>query len=400
MRVLVYPHDLELGGSSINAVDLAAAVRRYGHETMLIARPGPLAERARELGVDLVPMRLPARPRPWPGAVRDVRATIARFGADLVHSYEYWPCVESTLAARSRRVPVLATILTMGWADYLPRTVPMTLGYRDQLDAVARRQRAPVHLLEPPIDTVADAPGRLDVSGFAAVHDLGGDDLDVVIVSRVSHYQKQEGIERAVDAVARLARSHPVRIVVVGGGSAYEDVRRRADRVNATLGRRVVVLTGRMSDPRPAYELADVVVGMGSSALRGMAFGKPVVVVGVDGFSLPVAPETIDHFRRAGYYGEGTGRPAPDTDPLVAQIRPLLADAALRRRLGEFGRRLVVEDYSLEVAASRLDRIYREVAQLRESRLAGWADLITTVERTAAHKLRDRRARMSSRVSA
>ena len=47
-----------------------------------------------------------------------------------------------------------------------------------------------------------------------------------------------------------------------------------------TAGRQVVLLTGEIADPRPAYAAADVVVGQGGSALRGMAFGKPLVVVG------------------------------------------------------------------------------------------------------------------------
>ena len=50
-------------------------------------------------------------------------------------------------------------------------------------------------------------------------------------------------------------------------------------------GRQVVLLTGEIADPRSAYAAADVVVGQGGSALRGMAFGKPLIVVGEEGFS-------------------------------------------------------------------------------------------------------------------
>ena len=47
MRILVYPHDLGIGGSQLNAIELAAAVQRLGHEVIVYGRPGP---RTRHIG--------------------------------------------------------------------------------------------------------------------------------------------------------------------------------------------------------------------------------------------------------------------------------------------------------------------------------------------------------------
>ena len=64
---------------------------------------------------------------------------------------------------------------------------------------------------------------------------------------------KQESVERTIDAVAALDSRVPgIRAVVVGGGTAEEDIRARAAKVNADAGRRMIVLTGALTDPRPA----------------------------------------------------------------------------------------------------------------------------------------------------
>ena len=42
MKIMVMPIDLEIGGSEINAIDLAAAVHRHGHDVVVIGRHGPL----------------------------------------------------------------------------------------------------------------------------------------------------------------------------------------------------------------------------------------------------------------------------------------------------------------------------------------------------------------------
>ena len=389
MRVLVYPRDLELGGSSINAIDLAAAIRDHGHDAMVLARPGPLAERVAASGVPLVTVPVPDRPRPSPVAVRALRDAVRRHRIDLVHTYEFWTCVEAFYAAGvlGGGVPVLGTVMSMELADFLPRTVPLTVGFLDLLEEARTRRRGPVHLLEPPVDTAIDRPG-VDTSVLAERHGIDRSLLTVVIVSRAAVVMKQEGIERAIDAVAALAPTVPVRLLVVGGGSALPAIEARAASVNEKLGRPAVVLTGPMSDPRPAYQAADVVVGMGSSVLRAMAFGKPAVVVGVDGFSLPVTPETLPTFDRTGFYGVGTGRPLPGDDPLPGQLAPLLLDEGRRSALGEWGHRLVQERFSLEVAAKNLDRIYLDTLERPRGSWQLIGDTAGTTLRVAADKAR------------
>jgi hypothetical protein len=49
MRVLVAPHNFEIGGSQINALELACAVAaKPGFEVILYAPDGELTERARQ----------------------------------------------------------------------------------------------------------------------------------------------------------------------------------------------------------------------------------------------------------------------------------------------------------------------------------------------------------------
>ena len=49
MKILVFAHRLDLGGSQVNAIELAATLRdRYGHDVVLFATPGPSVKLADE----------------------------------------------------------------------------------------------------------------------------------------------------------------------------------------------------------------------------------------------------------------------------------------------------------------------------------------------------------------
>jgi hypothetical protein len=78
---------------------------------------------------------------------------------------------------------------------------------------------------------------------------------------------------------------------------------------------------------------------MGGSALRGAAFGKPVVIVGDRGFSAPLTERTADSFHYHGIYGIGNGN--PDNARLISDIRSLTEGNGNLPSLGAFSRQFV-----------------------------------------------------------
>ena len=130
--------------------------------------------------------------------------------------------------------------------------------------------------------------------------------------------------------------------------------------VNRRWGREVVKFVGPMHDPRPAYAAADVVLGMGSSALRALSIGRPVVVQGEDGFSKVFEPATLPYFLRATACG-GDAEAGWTVQRLAEQLSGLLSDPRRRAELGAFGRRTVEDRFSLSRAVGTQLDIYSEV---------------------------------------
>jgi glycosyltransferase involved in cell wall biosynthesis len=361
VKILVFAHRLDLGGTQVNAIDLAATVRdRFGHDMVLFASPGPAAALAEGRG-----LRVVAAPdvevRPSTATMAALRRVVASERVDLVHAWDWPQVLDAALAlALPGSVPVLGTSMSMTLERFLPRSVPMTFGTTELAARAARVWRAPVALLEPPVDTGANHPGAVDPGGFRRRHGLDDGVPTVVVVSRLARTLKLEGIRRAVDAVASLAAARAARLVVVGDGDAAGELWARAGEVNRRLGWDAVVLTGAMADPREAYAAADIVLGMGGSALRALAFAKPLVVLGEQGFSEVLSPATVDGFLWSGFYGTGDGDVGPTR--LCCQLRALLDQPSRLAALGGFGLDLVRDRFALGASAARLEAVYREVA--------------------------------------
>lgn len=366
MRVLVYPHAMEIGGSQLNAVDLAAAVRDRGHEVIVYSEPGPLVGRVRQHGLEHI-LRARSHLRPGPGVAFDLRRVVREREVDVIHGWEWPPILESHAAASpSTGAAVVGSIMSMGVARFLPSCVPITVGTQRLLDSVRQRQACQVALLEPPVDLRENGPGE-HAAAFTTAFPAPPGTAQIVIVSRLAHELKLEGILHAVRAVERLAAQRQVRLVIVGDGPARRTVMESAAAANARVGRDVVVLTGELSDPRGAYDAADICLGMGGSALRAMAFGKPLVVQGEGGFFQTCAEETLEQFLWSGWYGIADRGRDEAVEHLVKELDALVTDPARREHLGSFGRRLVTDHYSLTSAAARVERFYEHSRRTRPS---------------------------------
>jgi glycosyltransferase involved in cell wall biosynthesis len=380
VKVLVFPHHLELGGSQVNAIELAAAGRDlHGHEVVLFATPGPALELVRKRGLRYVEAPAP-RAHPSPSVMRALLRAVRDERPDLVHAWDWPQCLDAFYGVHlARRMPLLASNMSMGVTRFLPRSIPITYGTPELVETARRIRGGPVYLLEPPVDTQLNAPDACDARPFLDALGVAAGELVVVIVSRLVAWLKLDGVERAMHAAAELSADFPLRLVVVGGGPAAPRLEAVASSVNARAGRTVVTLTGPMADPRPAYAAADVALGMGGSALRAMAFGKPCIVLGEDGFSLPFTPETSSRFLWSGFYGAGQ----PDSGGLAAQLRTLVADPARRSQLGEYSRGLVEKRFSLTAGATTLNAAYQDTVAHDAAR----AELIVDAARTALQRL-------------
>lgn len=363
VRVLVHLNNLALGGAQLNAVDIARTLRDRGHQPVLFAQgvdgPAPLVDLAAKQDLDLVVAGDPATPNVE--IRRRLEELADEHGSQLVHAWEVRAARNAYFGpGRLGRMPVVTTFYGIRMLRGMPRHQPLVLGLGALLPDGRAFGHRDLRLIEPPVNTVQDAPGSVDGAEFRREVGAADGQLLLCIVTRlVDGLEKDAGVERTLHAV-RLLDDPNLVLAVVGTGASEPRLRALADRLNGELGRPAIVFTGQRADPRPAYQAADLVLGMGGSALRGLAFGKPVVVHGAAGYTAIHEPGPLvePHASRCMY---GHGDHPPDAKLLAAQIRALADDPDRRAELGRWGRDWVVGRFSLEAVSTAFEELYREL---------------------------------------
>lgn len=394
LRVATALHSPLLGGSQLGTIELAAELRRRGHQVDMFVIDDEVEVSvlpvAREAGFDVEV--LPQEPSLLRQA-RHIRRFVRDHDAQVLHVYNehYWLGALAALALRD--TPSCAPVVTnwmMEHHPWIPPHAPLIVGFDNLVERSKRVRRGPVWLLEPPVNTELDRPGTERGARFRAEHRIDDDQLAVMVIGRVEPVMKLDGILRTISAAEGLD-DDSLRFVIVGDGEAMDVVKGRVAEVNDRLGRNAVEIVGALEDPRPAYEAADIVLAMGAAALRGLAFAKPVVVLGLGSFSRVFEPDSLPYFIDRGFYGSATGDDG--ALELMAQLRSLL-DADRRERLGAFGKETIDDHYALDVMAARLEDIYRAaiddpLSTVERSVDAAWALGYGLIRRVAAAPLRE-----------
>lgn len=359
--VLVQLNSLELGGTQLNAIDMAKAVEAFGYESRVfgplntLPATGPnLFAVGAERGVPIEGY-WPAR-NVIPTRARALNKRFRAAGADIMHVYgtygdprsAYWgPCLVG-------QRPFVHTVYEMSVEPKVYRHTSLVIGTRYLEHELARRP-GPTTLISPPVDVAADAPNALIADAFRSSLGGLGNRLIVAVISRLDKDMKSYAIETAIRAMSRLERSDAL-LVVVGTGSDEERLKGIGDEVNATAEATLVHFTGAMSDPRPVYAAADIMLGMGSSAARSLAFARPLIVQGEGGTAEVFTDATSDSLFSRSFWSQAQ---QPQAEMRLAKaLIELLDDSGRREQLGSLGRAFAIEHFSLTAMAAKLAGVY------------------------------------------
>jgi glycosyltransferase involved in cell wall biosynthesis len=210
-------------------------------------------------------------------------------------------------------------------------------------------------------------PNSVDTEHFrplpkneALVETLGLGNLPVI--GFVGELREKKGIHTLLEAYTRLNEKQPLTLLILGDVRPGDDKKVLDEYQKANPDSRIIV-TGFISpaDLPQYYTLMDVLVmpslrdGLPNVLLEGMACGKAVIATLVGG----IADVIKD--------GEN-GRlvPVRNSEMLVTILNEMLADEALRMRLGKAGRITVVNNFTLQKELENNLALYQRLLKLSD----------------------------------
>ena len=338
------------------------------HRVISLSAGGVYRDRLRNLGIVVKDLR--RRGRGDPHRLLRLVTEVRRFRPDIIHGHLFTGNLYGYLATRlafpvGKRPPLLSARVTShpkrpAVADRLERTVFRRSRFVVVNAEILREEVCMTYGVSPTrvryLPNIVD-PEALEVSQTRREvrSELGLADGDLA-VGHIGSFSPEKRHDLLLEAFADAASREPaLRLVLIGGGSRMDEIRRRADELGIPGGR--VLWLGWRGDVPRLLRGMDLTVnssdreGCSNAILESLAMSIPVVATRVGG-----TPETLGH-------GDaGVLIPPGDVSALSAALTDLARDEPRRVRLAEAGLRLVWRRHSPDVAFPILLSIYQEAS--------------------------------------
>lgn len=372
LKILMATMSLGIGGAETHIIELARALKRRGMDVIVASHGGVYVSDIEENGIRH--FHVPMNRRNIFYMLKSyfmLRRIIRKEKPDIVHAHARISAFICGLLRKTMRFSFVTTahgVFQLGFGlNQLTNWGQKTIAVSEDIKAYLTQNYGiaehDIIVTINGIDTEKFSPlvrpGKiLDEFGLKSAQPV------ICHVSRLD--ESSSLVARQLIALApQLSEALPgVQILIAGGGGVYAELKEKAMEANAVTGRETVVLTDARTDISEIVSAGDLFIGVSRAALEAMAEAKPVILAGSEGYIGLLTPDKLSLARESNFCCRGSALPS-ETRLFEEILRSLKLTPDERGALGEFGRRLVVNNYSVMKMTDDCMKAYEAVRKKR-----------------------------------
>ncbi|MFJ5445048.1 glycosyltransferase family 4 protein [Methylobacillus methanolivorans] len=349
---------------------LLSSTKLNGFEVVLITNVTSHLSELERHGIRVVPLNIVRQSLNPLSALRTIYRLVKIYRTeqpDICHHIAIKPMLLGSIAAAlvnvKHRVNWVAGLgwlfISQGWLpSLLKRSVTKVLGFLLKSTAVIVENGDDAAVMQGigvPLSHITLIRGAgVDARIFSPKQKESESPVVVVLPARMLW---DKGVGEFVEAAALLkAEQLDVRFVLVGGTDIGNPASITEAQLQTWQASEHIEWWGRREDMPKVLEAADIVClpsyreGLPKALLEAAASGKPIVTTDVPGCREVVINE---------YNGLVVAEKS--AEKLAIALRRLITDSALRHRMGQAGRELVLQEFSQEIIVGKVLSVYERL---------------------------------------
>lgn len=363
MKIMFLSTGMGLGGAEQQIIYISSQLHQRGHEVFIISLSplGPMGREAREMGLLIDSLKIP-RGMPDPRALVRMIQQIRKWRPDILCCFMFHANVLGRVAGRLAGVPVLISSIRNENFGGKRRDLAMRITDRMGDVTTTNSSLAAESLIRRrvvPIERFRVIPNGIITNHFqlpGALRTISRNKLgignDSFLWLAVGRLKEQKDYFTLLRAIGRIAESN-IHLIVAGPGPLEGQLKLLARELS--VEKKIHFLGFRQDIPwllaaSDGFVLSSSWEGMPNVVMEALAAGKPVVATNVGG-----VPELVID-GKSGYLIS----PGSPEALAGAMLRVMELSEAHRHSMGEYGRKYIQENYSLDQVVNMWEGLFLE----------------------------------------
>ena len=372
-KILMLTTSTQYGGAETHILELARYLSINGCEVKIVSNAAAedlFAQQIEKSGIEHIHAPFDSRNVfVIRRAGKTLKKILKDFSPDIVHAHARIPAFIAAGICRKLKFPLVTTMhgtykntpllkLLTVWGDY---SLYVSGDIKDYWTAqLAKSFKIKPGYMSRTVNGINTElfSQKTDGSGIRAEFNIDPEEKIILTVGRLDAESSYSAVKLCETAEAIYKNDKNTRIVIVGDGEIFGDIRAAAEKINAKLGFDYIILTGRRADTYKFYAECAVFAGISRSALEALSCAKPVILCGDYGWAGRFTREIAERCEAVNFTLRGFGYPEAVNDRLLDDILFCLNGDVSADCL--YGAEFIRENYSVKKMADDAYSVYRK----------------------------------------
>lgn len=362
MNILLGLMGLDIGGAETHVVTLAQALRKNGHSVVVVSSGGIYEEAITKHGISHVYGPLDQKsPRAVAQSIMAMKKAIEQYDVEIVHTHGRIPSLIGGIVSKMTRRKFMTTVHAMHKLDSYKW---LTLFGQETICISEDIRNHIIHHYKVSDDQITVIPNCIDTKKFAPKVVANSEVFTIGYISRMEETLAERAVKVAEMVTHYAYRSgHSLRLLLVGDGADFNRVVAQINQLSKEIADRYqdkkieIQLLGKRTDIPEILNTMDAVVCVSRVAMEAMSCGKPVILLGGEGYEGLLTKENYTHAKGSNFTGRTSDMVFEEAE-FLKDVEALIGDEEKRKNLGNWGRQQIESAYSVDEVAERTIQLY------------------------------------------
>ena len=380
-KILMLLTAMEYGGGETHTLELAKYLKSNGAEIKIMSNGNELFEKEiKNAGIEHIPAPFNSRNIfEMRKAGKILKKEIKNYRPDVIHAHSRIPAFVAAGICKMFKIPLVTTMhgtfkqsfltkLATKWGDYSLYVSDDIKEYWQKYYKNLKNGYMTKTVNGIDTDLFNCVDGHDKSCPYDIKHEFNINPEEKIILS-VSRLENRSGFNLAFTALKLCETAEDIynhdkntRIIIVGDGDLFDDIKNKAETVNKKLGFEYIIMTGRRADAYKFCKACEVAVGSSRFALEALSCGKPVIMCGDMGYLGRFAKDNAGKCEASNFTCRNFGYPENINKNLLDEILFCLSpdNKDIIESDAIFGADLIREKYSVKKMADDAYSVYQK----------------------------------------